>query len=260
MCGASKKFYWNVDNGIGYCQSGSCPGKKVIGWTDFEKAYAGQLVFSDDPASHKTYRSSKKGLDTANLRFQNAWESDKGRAFLQSRGISEVESRVVPIWWIEESQSLAIDAYPVSPEYPTEVLYRCLDWEDHKWIALKGVSKSLYIWGADYWLKAPEPYLIVCEGMFDVLSTGLLGKAIAVLGSSIKEACGAWFWWLAKERGTKIYIWTDADKAGEKARLEIKTMLNSYAVESEYIEAGKDPKNYTRDEVKRLLSCIERNL
>jgi DNA primase len=83
---------------------------------------------------------------------------------------------------------------------------------------------------------------LLTEGIFDLISTGLESKGIALLGSAPNYVK---FYWLSKNI-SKAVVWMDADPAGYKANDYIKEMCDFFHIPCEIVLAKKDPKRYNR--------------
>ena len=260
-CGRSDKFYFNVDNRLGHCFGSPCTFNTghVYGFEMLKEAckVAGiSGIERSKPAGVSKSALDTKGMENRRLRAQFAWDVRQSREFLLSRGVSEVVSKSIPIWWHEINSSLLIDVDPVSPEYQTTSFYRMLDLPNSKWMPLTGTEKSMYVWGSSYWKKhwgeKGKPFLILVEGIFDILSSGMLGYAVALLGSDISKGVAKW----VESMHCPVYLWADPDAAGYKAQEKVAEKLLHWGVKCGIIESTLDPKKCDKAEVRELLSTL----
>ncbi len=98
----------------------------------------------------------------------------------------------------------------------------------------------------------PGPLTIV-EGPFDVLASGLLGKAVALCGTQLYEDCHYWF---LQHRASvaSVYLWMDPDAAGKAAAKKIQKQLAGL-VTVRVIDYEREPGDCTPEEVAEVLRC-----
>ena len=84
----------------------------------------------------------------------------------------------------------------------------------------------------------------------DILSAGRVGEFIpteSVLGTSVGN-------WMPPTEVTKVILWLDNDAAGRKGRAAFRKKLQWFPdITIQDIETSKDPKCYSRDEIKEIL-------
>lgn len=93
------------------------------------------------------------------------------------------------------------------------------------WMSMKGDQNINYLFGADSWPKS-LPQIVLVEGVFDVLTPGLWGRAWALLGSNLGQDME---YWLNRQGFLRIVLLLDPD-AGEKAA-KIEKRLRSWGNE-----------------------------
>ena len=264
------KFFFNPDSELGHCKNSACELNEhgIFGFGKLKSLYGNAASahtqrINRAGSGRKTSREAK-GLDTPGLRVKHAWDNELGREFLESRGVKETVSRALPIWWNDAKAAMVVDIEPVSPEYPAAILYRMLTVPNHKWIPTEGTDKQHYIWGYKFWktknqeLKqdGKQPFVILVEGIMDIVSSGLLGHSIAMLGSEISSSVALF---LANLK-CPIYLWSDPDEAGKKAHKKVSSTLLSWGVECVILDGEKDsrfnvdPKNCSSAVVKELIT------
>jgi hypothetical protein len=101
--------------------------------------------------------------------------------------------------------------------------------------------------------------IILVEGIFDLLSPGLWGRGVALLGSNLHEDIE---YWLHEERFEKIYVWLDPDKTGFEKSPPIINRLQKwhdkvYRVHGFGLD-GRDPGEYTMSDAFALLGAVEK--
>lgn len=235
FCGRESKFTWNVVKHIGRCFI--CD-RWIKGETNFLLKFSGG--FKEVSLDIFNLRV-KQVPDKVNRNFLcNAWEDPKAREFLIGRNVNELVSMEANIQYMKEKKCLYIGIDPIIPEYPKSYLWRQLG-PTGKWFHRKGTKSNLYAWGVSKFTET-KTNILVCEGIFDLLSTRLHKKGIAVLGSNLNLV---WYYWFLK-KANKLVLWFDNDEAGHKATKTIAQKCEYYSIPYSVILSKKDPKLYDR--------------
>jgi hypothetical protein len=210
-----EKLYYNVSKEIGWCHYCSKVFTKIN--TDGEN-----LSWSATP-----------GKDSELAVF-----NDEARRFLESRGVTELDMVTLPIKW--DGEQLIFPIHSPAPEFPPRKMRRLLDWG--KWLVEKGIDRKFYCFGID--VLRPAKDVILVEGIFDVLTPGFHGYAIAILGTQLHDTLLVWL----EMNREKVYLWLDPDEAGMKATRVIRKRLELAGVDVEEIKAGREPGDCNRDD------------
>lgn len=99
----------------------------------------------------------------------------------------------------------------------------------------RGVTSGLYLFG----LPPRGTSVTLVEGVFDVLSPGLLGVALALLGSSIVLDLQVWL----AQRYRRINLWLDPDTKESGKRQKMLAQLRAYGgevIEIDDVEPGAE--------------------
>lgn len=257
-CGGIDKLYWNPRLALGYC-FGAKPVVchiRVVGWQQFIDLHNGNLTSISRVERRAGEVASGGELEMRSLWVHHAWDSPIAHQFLTSpeRRISELIARFLPIWHLPALKLIAVDLDPVSPEFPPAFVYRPEDGKN-KWMALPTVRMANYCFGLQAWAREPSPILVVCEGVFDVLSTGLYSKAIAVMGSKLRTPLACWLNLAYRNKPFIAITWTDADRPGEVADKQFAAALKGWGIPSISLRTPKDPKWYSPDETRHLIAA-----
>jgi 5S rRNA maturation endonuclease (ribonuclease M5) len=245
-CSGKKKLYWNPRLLVGVCFGGGC-GVRLHGWGDLADLYAGRL----DELSFGAVNARREGSGNYNtLITGDPWEDDTSREFLQSRGITSTAVRAIPFGLRMKDKCLTTIIDPLSPEYSKEVYVRNHDGSG-KWLPSRnGVERKNYAFG---WKAAKKQHgqreVIILEGIMDLLALQLMGRSVAILGTDFPEP-------LAVQMRTEhmtACLFFDPDSAGDKARDKGMKSLKGWGVPVRIIEASKDPKDYTPEEVLEMV-------
>lgn len=145
--------------------------------------------------------------------------------------------RSIPIFYIPDKSSLCVFADPVSPEYLPVALIRSLPLDSSKWMPLPGNSIKHHLFGLRF-LPKDLRRIVLVEGIFDVLTPGLLGQAVALLGTKLRDSHLACFRHLGID---KVYVWMDSDEPGRRAAEEIQSQLFHWGIGAEIVRCDSEP-------------------
>jgi hypothetical protein len=245
-CHGKNKLYFNLTIQVGYCFGGAC-GLTIHGFQDLEDAFAGRM----EELSYMGARSiSSGGASRLSMVIPgDPWASPVARKFLSSRGITETVVRAVPLGLRGKSLTTLVD--PLSREYPKEIIVRSEDGSG-KWLNPRaGFARSHYCFG---WEAARRQHagreLIILEGVMDLLALGLMGRAVAILGTDFPRDLAIR---MSEEGMRRGVLFFDADAAGQKAREKGTEMLKSEGVESRIISLKGDPKLYDNSDIMEVV-------
>lgn len=232
-CQREKKFNWNVIKEVGNC---FVCGYTINNWDSLKYAFR-DVQFSN--VSFKERKPVQHTTCTSNLLI-SAWDHDKSRNFLMQRRVTELICRQNKFLYNPEENRMYININPISPDLPQCFLSRRLQ-PGSKWYVKKATQGIYYGWGWEKFENSKKNVLL-CEGIFDLVSTGLASKGIALLRSDLNDV---WFMWFKKHVG-KVTLWFDADKAGDKAVNKISEKCLFHKIPFSVIKSKSDPKKYDR--------------
>lgn len=244
-CGKKKHFYFNPTRtlvlkngdtvtGFGWCHVCQF---KIIGWAHFKKVFADDLKYTPPPAM--TERVVRDTRVCHPEQWDNAWDHPRSRHILMSRRIPESLARSVPLGYVEEEDSLTVEIDSPTPELPSRILYRRLSGSIQKWIPLAGTPMANYGFGIRHLHKSLRAIVLV-EGAFDILSSGLCGYGVALLGTSINDTWASWI----KHNFKAVAIWMDPDDAGKTGARKIGKRMDNWGIRYKIISHPVDPKNH----------------
>jgi hypothetical protein len=219
---SKEKFYWNVGKEVGFCHR--CQ-KKIIGETQFQKEFDSLLVPTTGRASGSTM--------VPPMRYP-AFSYADSTTYLKHRWITLHQSLSIPIKYDPEKREIWVPIQPLSPELPKSWIKRSIDFKG--WRIESGTKRKHYAFGQEH-IPTDQTSVILVEGVFDVLSPGLLGHAMALLGSSLS---GTHMVYIAN-RFKHVKIWMDPDMPGQNAARKIKQNMVMYGIEHEVLSPGVEP-------------------
>ena len=252
-CGKFEHFSWNVLKKVGHCFVCDCI---ITGEYNMMKATKGLGEYLYLPPLGKDYQHLR---ERGEFHYSNAWDDEKAREFLKARGIDESLARAVPFAFSPEDRVTSVQVEGISPEFPPYSVYRFTDNEDSFWILPKKSQSAYYGFNVQRFSQSKKG-LVLMEGIFDVLSSGLYHYGVALCGSTLGDkVINAWCTWL-ELHASKVAIWFDPDKAGAKGSKEIKKQLDIWGIPNKIITSEKNPKDYrwSNEEDKQVLGDVLR--
>lgn len=252
-CRAINHLYWNVKKGTGVCFR--C--KLKLNRKLFKQYFGAGGRSVSAPIKENQPNTLRPILEETITVGDSAWNNWDAEIFLTERNITQDMCDQVPIKWDEEMGFMVIPVDSCSAEHEDSVLFRNPvpgGWPE-KWFG-PSISQSNYVFGGRH-IRNDRDSVVVMEGMFDVVSTGLLGCAVAVLGSKISDAQAQWI----AARFRQAVVWFDPDPGhleGVKGARKSLRLLRSWGVVASMYRSPKDPKLYRWDsrEVQEVLSRL----
>ena len=235
-CGREGKFSWDVSEAAGHCWvcdfaiGGEYNLKKYLEGSEVE------LIFVKKRIANKAVNIQERGQ----FHYQSAWDDNASRYFLRLRNVNETLCNKVPINFCDEAKCISIKVESIVGDDPI-YLYRRPE-PKTKWYSPKGESLALYGFNVDKF-KNSNAGIILCEGIFDLLSSGLYNNGIAICGSSLVNS---WVIWLSKNV-SKVALVFDPDEAGEKANKNISEQLKMYGIPCKIFRLERPLKDYRID-------------
>ena len=213
----TKKFSWSLTKTAGQCFS--C--KFVInGIAEFYKYFPvdeGGVEFQA-PAPQTRYPDDNE--------FLPAFERNEAATYLMGRGVSKEVAEHVGI--LATSSRIYVPCYsPFGGKQPM-MMSRSILPGQKGWMAPTGVDKSKY-W---FWQGIRHRCLILVEGIFDVLTPGLNGFAVALLGSKLGADLEVN---ISRIPLNKVLLWLDPDEPGVLASKRILGQLRAYGLQAERV-------------------------
>lgn len=231
-CDAEGKFNWNLKDEHGAC---FVCGFAIKGYSSLKYWYRNESL-EEVTIVEKPREYSKQ----TSKYLTNAWDFEKSRKFLQSRNASELVSRKYGFLYNPEENRMYLDINPISPDMPKVHLSRYMG-PTGKWFFKKGTKGIYYAWGWEKFVGTKKN-ILVCEGIFDLVSTKLDHKGIATLGSHPHDN---FFQWMSKHIN-KVTFWFDADEAGVKAAKYCSEKCLFYSIPFSVVKTKSHPKAYDR--------------
>lgn len=261
-CHKYKHFYFNPTRklvlkngdevtGFGWCHVCNY---KIIGWAQFKKIFAGDLKYVPPPKNE--VRVQRETRISHPDQWDNAWDHPRSRSLMLERRLKESIVRQVPIGFVEEEDAVVAEIDPVTRELPQRVIYRRLSGGLQKWICLPGTAMANYGFGLRHLNKGLRA-VVVMEGTFDLLSSGLLGYGVALLGTALNDSWASWI----KSRFSAVAIWLDPDDAGMAGSGKISSRLDKWGIPHKVIHNPVEPKNhcptdFSIQDLKRKLEMV----
>ena len=229
QCGKKEKFYWNLwklEGTCFYCDL------VIKGWRRFREFFPD--LDEEAPASPRSFVPDLTGPEKMPFCLAAPMVAES-RAYLLSRWVDNDTAMVSRIYYHEESQHLYVRLESPEPRQPSSWVKRRINPEGG-WIVAPGTTRSKYAFGWDF-IPAARDQVILVEGIFDVLSPGLLGFAVATMGSVLSLDLLAW----VSSRFKYVWLWYDPDAAGDKAREAISFALRAWGIPYSVINTDVDP-------------------
>lgn len=218
-CGKPRHFYWNTETCKGKCHACQFV---IIGKRRFIRLTGGD---GEGLEGLRPWRERPTHPLASNARSMDcAWDHDLPRRTLSQRGVTEDVARKIPIRYSPDHGYMFLNLDPLSPELPPVIVYRSVYRWPNKWIGLPGVRLAYYGFGLNHLPPGISSVLLV-EGVYDVLGPGLLGKAVALMGSSFNPVWAA----ALKHRGIqRVVTWLDPDEAGRSGTRKVLQTLQAW--------------------------------
>lgn len=194
-CGKERHFYWNLFKNVGHC--------KVC---DFRPR--GTPPGEDNDFVDYTPRQISVNKDMIGQKLQSPWIDTDARQFLKSRGVTLEQCKKFHIKHNIDRNCLEVPVSPVAPEYPAASFVRFHRSFGSKWMP-NGVPKLHYMFNAP--ILENRKSVLVCEGIFDVLTAKVEDISVALLGTQITDRM------LDLLCTHKVFTWFDWDDAGMAA-------------------------------------------
>jgi 5S rRNA maturation endonuclease (ribonuclease M5) len=193
-------FFYNVKKKQGVCHK--C-GYTLFNLKDLEDVEF-DSIFAKETYAHK---SRVKGHS------KSAWADYPSRYYLVGKGVSKTQCLNFGIEYEPGENRLRIPIDPIPPEYPKADLVRYFKCPGSKWIPEPGTHKLNYIFNRKVLDKRKR--VMVCEGIFDILSSKMDDYAVSTLGTEITNDMLTLF------ENHEIIVWFDYDAAGRKGTRDI---------------------------------------
>lgn len=217
QCG-KLKVYFNQSKGIGWCHY--C--KKVVRRKDIEIEDGSDFILDSQGYSGNSSSTSP------------AWENVVAGKYLKSRWVDELTSATVGIRYDAERESIRVPIHSPASEFPMSHQVRGI-YPGGRWYT-EAKERKEYCFGLP-WVPISRKEVILVEGIFDVLTPGWLGYAIATLGTTLSDTLCLFL----VERFNRIYIWFDPDPAGRSGGEKVLRQLHMAGASSTLLEYSIEP-------------------
>lgn len=196
-CG-TKKFFWNLRKGAGYCFR--CDLR--VG----SKGYLQRLLHLVVPEQEKVVVPEQ--VTTRAFHERVSVRGTEGEVYLASRRVSVDLAERIGICFEPATRRIWAPIWSPLAVNPPSWKSRSVVPGQKGWMSQKGDGGG-YLFGERITTPRKETVVLV-EGVFDVLTPGLWGTALALLGSQIHEALE---WWIARTF-ERVVLLLDPDEAG----------------------------------------------
>ena len=186
-CG-KPKLSWNASRGLGRCFT--CD--KGYNGVTFGRLFGRELT-SDGPKVSWRRPKPSEG-------YVEAWENPRCRAYLISRGVGRELAEACGALYADDQVH-----FPVWSPFgaPPMLMRRSILPGEKGWRSFPADTGS-YLFGD--W--SGSAYVVLVEGTYDVLTPGLWGRAVAVLGKSLSFDMAMWL----ASHNRRIFVWFDDDE------------------------------------------------
>lgn len=245
VCLGRRKLYWNPVKQAGRCFGGKpvpCQ-VRVRGESDYRKLFEGHHEATGIHLTPRADYSAKVQVeDEALVSVTDPWAHSASRSFLsgeppKGRGLSRDVVRRSGMGG--DGRRIWIDLDPVVSRHPSYRYVRSADGSG-PWIPKQaGVRRTSYVYGLRHWLR-DEPWgqVVIFEGVFDVLGTDLIGRALALMGSSLSTDLARF---LSEHGVVQAYYWPDPDPAGQDGARKAASVLSGWGVECSVVDTVDKP-------------------
>lgn len=223
-CG-NPKFFWNVRGGRGYCFR--CDLK--VGSAAYLRRLLGTAIPEQEKIVEPEVVAQKRFLEKVPVRGTPA------EIYLASRLVSVDQAEEIGILYEPETQRIHAPIWSPLKGLPPSYKSRSIVPGQKGWMSRKGDGGG-YLFGASPKKASMDGSVVLVEGVFDVLTPGLWGRALALLGSQLLEGVE---WWLARTYG-KVILLLDPDEAGTKKAKGVESRLVRWGMPVENL-TGKYP-------------------
>lgn len=228
-CSKKGKFYWNVFKLEGCCFS--C-GIVIKGWREFRKHYPDLDENAPEQGRQPVRNNGPERLPGSLIRADRSCEASD---YLLSRYVDKDLADIANASYNPETAELVFPITSPEPGMPVSWVKRRISPEG-QWIVAPGTTRSKYAYGWDYIPKDREQVVLV-EGIFDVLSPGMLGYSVATFGITLSLDLLAW----VNSRFRYVWLWYDPDASGDKARENISFALRAWGIRHSILRTPTDP-------------------
>lgn len=176
----------------------------------------------------------------------------RSRVWLASGGVCPDRARSYGIGY---SPSLGRCVLPVYDDAGKLLFVQARDLTGHsnaKYLSQSNVPKEeILAWSKE----TPEisDVLVLTEDFLSAIVVGAVAQAAALMGTSMSAAQMGM---ILKYK--RVTVWLDPDTAGRKAQLKILRTLRLGAVDARGLVSARDPKYYSRREIRRMLEEVWR--
>lgn len=247
-CG--KKFSWSLTKSKGHCFSCKFACRSVSEFREHFPLDDRDVYLSDqsDVSPTSVYGRVLEDADA----LVPAYQRYDAAVYLTSRGVTKEIAERVGILATQDRIHVPCRS-PLPHRHPI-FMSRSIVPGQKGWMTARGVDKSNYWFDGNHAIELTadgEKPLILVEGIFDVLTPGLLGRAVAVLGSKLSVGMESW---LARMHGRgcgRVLIWFDPDDAGELGAKAIMAKLRTYGCNVERVGG------WSHENLRRFVSAPE---
>lgn len=206
-------FFWNVHKHMGNCFNCQL---KVLGMGQFSKWFRVEVV---ETRKQAPLPATKPGKDLVKIESDEALPA---LMYLTSRGVDYGLAQRAGLRYSPSQQRLYCPIWSPLTRYQPSWKSRSILPGYKGWMGEAGDRGKFYLFGK----RVEGPLIVLVEGVFDVLTPGLWGQALSLLGSSLSREIE---YWLA-ETYTKVILWLDPDATGVKKAQDIYARLSGWGI------------------------------
>ena len=237
-------FFWNLQKLLGSCFN--C-GKKVLGLGQFSRVFKTVSVLEETRS--QTALKERAGKDLVKITDDEAMPA---LFYLSSRGVDYGLAQKAGLRYSPSQQRVYCPIWSPLNGFPPSWKSRSILPGYKGWMGEAGDKAKHYLFGNRFSLS--DPVIVLVEGVFDVLSPGLWGRALSLLGSSLSREIEYWL----GEKFRHVVLWLDPDHAGVTKSRGIAERLAGWGIAVTNLsglhpEPGSVSRSYAHDLLGRCL-------
>lgn len=226
------KFYFALRTGKAECKSGKC-----------------KIKFSRIETLRRYIRTNRimpRGNGTVTYTRQyNIWAGETepatpagdhsfARSYLKKRNVGRRTTHLANIWVMPTKEILIFPLHNLrEPEVPTPYYRHTRSGTVMRWSGEAGFEKSHHIYGGEY-IVDKRAVIVVAEGIFDILSSGLLGLGISALGAVTSPFLMGWL----ATHCDEVWLMPDGDAGGVSFAKDMKHKCRAYGLKFRNLNEG----------------------
>lgn len=212
-------MYFNQSKGIGWCHYCKRTVRRKDVSVDEQSDFLLEMFLPGG------FRSTDRAL---------AGESSRALQYLCSRWVDAALANQVGILYSYERDAISVPIHSPALEFPRSYQTRSISPGGHWYTEAK--ERKEYCFGLP-WIPPNRKEILLVEGIFDVLSPGWLGYAIATLGTTLSDTLCLFL----ASRFSFIHIFYDPDMAGRSGSGRVLHQIRMAGCMAECVRASIEP-------------------